>query len=88
MKNDKLRYAEFLHSGPLKRVYVDIPEKAHILLQSLAKERGISMKAQLTLLIADAVEKKPRPSKPKRGKKKVAIKRGMKHGRKAKKAKK
>lgn len=86
--NDKLRYAVFLHSGPLKRVYVDIPEKAHKLLQDLARKNGNSIKAQLTLLIADAVEKKPRSSKPKRSKKKAVTKRGKKHGRKAKKAKK
>lgn len=76
--HDKARYAEFLHSGPLKRVYVDIPEIAHTMLGDLARKNGLSMKAQLTLMIADAVEKPKRP--------KVKAKtRGKKHGSKAKK---
>ncbi len=76
--DDKTRYAEFLHSGPLKRVYVDIPESAHAMLGELARKNGVPMKAQLTLLIADAVEKPKRASKKKptvrskkRGKKKT-----------------
>lgn len=55
--DDRERYRQFLHSGPLKRVYVDIPEKAHAMLGDLARKNGLPMKAQLTLLIADAVEK-------------------------------
>lgn len=83
--HDKVRYAEFLSSGVLKRVYVDIPEKAHTLLQDLARKNGNSMKAQLTLLIADAVEKQPRAKKAAKKVVKRASKRGRKHGRKAKK---
>lgn len=83
--NDKVRYAEFLYSGPLKRVYVDIPEKAHALLKELARKNGNSIKAQLTLLIADAVEKKPRAKKATKKVVKRASQRGKKHGRKAKK---
>lgn len=57
MQSDRERYAEILRSGPLKRVYVDLPEKAHKMLFDLAHKNGIPMKAQMTLLIADAVEK-------------------------------
>ena len=65
------RYNEFLKSGPLKRVYVDIPESAHTLLSELAKENGVPMKAQLTLLIADAVEK-PNPQRKRKTAKRKA----------------
>lgn len=63
MTADRERYAEFLRSGPLKRVYVDIPEKAHAMLGDLARKNGIPMKAMLTLLIADAVAKPNRVKK-------------------------
>ena len=89
MQSDRERYAEILRSGPLKRVYVDLPEQAHKMLFDLAHENGIPMKAQLTLLIADAVAKPKRPAATRvsktRGKKKsVAKKRKVKHGSKKK----
>ena len=64
-RSDRERYAEFLRSGPLKRVYVDLPEKAHKKLSDLAHEKGIPMKAVLTLLIADATAKSKQVSKKK-----------------------
>lgn len=76
---DRERYQAFLRSGPLKRVYVDIPEKAHTMLGDLARKEGLPMKAMLTLLIADAVAKPNRkvakkPARKKRKSKKRSTK--------------
>ena len=83
MTTDRERYSEFLRSGPLKRVYVDLPERAHTMLMELAQEKGIPMKAVLTLLIANAVEKPKRTikrSKTARNKKRITKRKN--HGKK------
>ena len=82
MNFDRERYAEFLRSGPLKRVYVDLPEKAHQMLSDIAHENGLPMKAILTLLIADAVAK-PKRAKALRVKKKPTMRRKKRGSKKA-----
>lgn len=84
----KARYEKISRSGPLKRVYVDLPVHAHEQLAEIAAGNGIPMKAQLTILIDDAVSK-PRSKKritkrkiAKRKTRKKVTKRSKKRGKK------